>query len=141
MKCHWPYSFPLECPEEFLIYKKNKLTPALYDASDDDRLLEYLSSRQLSLSFGLCLSSPLFELSSRFLHLFCPMPRTLKSLDVLRSSNNIVRMTIEIVISNDNILYTFYHYITNCNMTTKLWGLNEKEKMKSSRALVSLSKC
>lgn len=45
---------------------------------------------------------------------------------VLSSSNNTVRMTIEAVISNDNILYMLYLCITNCNMTTKLWGLGEK---------------
>ena len=56
----------------------------------------------MSFSLGFCPSSLLFQVSFRLLDLFCPMPMTLQGLNVPRSSNNTVRMTIETVISNDN---------------------------------------
>lgn len=54
------------------------------------------------------------------------MPGTLEGLKLLSSRNNTARRTIEAVSSNDNILCTFYHYISHCNLTTKRWGLKEK---------------
>lgn len=45
---------------------------------------------------------------------------------VLSSSNNIIETTLETAVSKGNILHTFYLCLTNCNTTTKLWGLKEK---------------